>query len=389
MRILLIALVFCCAALACGCVSTALPPVTDAGFTGLENDEAGLWKKAEEQEKLLAESGFVYDDKALEEYVNSVAKKLVPESVLKVIPFKIRILKDPHLNAFALPNGAVYIHTGLLAAMTNEAQLAGLLGHEMTHATKRHEIRRFRSTINKSAALGALVVATGGVGAVLAPVAVASAAGYSRDLEREADQEGFAVMERAGYSTDEVVTLFEQLKREIEEEKIEEPFFFSTHPRVVERIESYRELIAAQKGKQQPRIKNGEIFLVHVKKVVLENARLDIQNGRYKWAEGGLKRYIERYPGEAAAYFLLGEANRQQGGAEHEKLAAENYDKALTFDKAHAASHKMLGIMAYKAGDKTSAKEHLEKYLILDPAASDRSYIEGYIRACRAGVGTN
>lgn len=371
----------CCLTLVSACASTPLVPVTNAGFTALESDEAGLWKRAAEQEKVIAESGFVYDDRELEDYVNVVARKIQPETVYKVIPFKIRILKDPHLNAFALADGAVYLHTGILASMANEAQLATLLGHEMIHPINRHVVNKFRSTKSTIAAFSVFVLATGGVGALFAPAATATMTGYSRDVEREADREGFALMERAGYDVAESVVLFQEMKREIEEEKIKEPYFFGTHPRVVERIESYRELIAARK-EQQTGVKNTEAFQARVKKLVLDNARFNMQIGRYERAAGGLKRYIDRYPGEAGSYYLLGEANRQQGDAGHEKTAAENYQKALSLDPAHAGSHKMLGIMQYKAGDKVSAQEHLERYLVLDNKASDRTYIEGYIRDC-------
>lgn len=382
MSVRLLAAGFLLAALASACASTSLVPVTDPGFKELEADEAGLWRRAVEAEKILADSGFLYSDGELEAYLNSVAKKLEPEPAYRVIPFKVRVLKDPHINAFCLADGAVYLHTGVLASIQNEAQLAALLGHEMTHATNRHAIRHLRDTRNKTVAYGTSVLATAGLSAALLPLANASVAGYSRDLEREADREGFSLMERAGYDTSESIALFEELKHEIEEEKIKESYFFGNHPRIVERIESYRELTAAHKDSPQQGVKNAEAFQAHVRKLVLENAQLDMQIGRYERAAGGLTRYAERYPGDATAYFLLGEAYRQQGIPEQDRLAKESYQKALTLDQGLAGPHKMLGMMAYKAGDKASAKEHLEKYLSLQPNAPDRAYIEGYIRAC-------
>ncbi|HUJ18565.1 MAG TPA: M48 family metalloprotease [Nitrospirota bacterium] len=364
------------------CATTALAPVTDPGFTGFEADEAGLWKRAAEQEKALAESGFLYNDSELEEYLNAVARKLEPETVYRTIPFRVRVLKDPHLSAFCLADGAVYLHTGILASIANEAQLATVLGHEMTHAINRDAVRGFRDTNNKAAAFGSLVLLTGGLASVFAPMAGASIAGYSQDVEREADRQGFVLMDRAGYDVTQSVALFEEMKKEIEEEKVTESFFFGSHPKIVERIESYQELIAARKDPKQGGVTNADVFQAHVKKLVLENAQLDMQIGRYERAAGGLKRYVERYPGDARAYYLLGEANRQQGGDEHEKLAVENYQKALSLDAGHAGSHKMLGMIAYKTGDKAAAKEHLEKYLGLQPNAPDHAYIEGYIRAC-------
>jgi predicted Zn-dependent protease len=386
MRASVLSLFLCCVVLTSGCASTALVPVTDSGFTALESDEKGLWKRAEEQTKRINESGYLYSDRELDEYVNAVAKKLQPVQVYALIPFRVRVLKDPHHSAFALPNGAVYLHTGILASMENEAQLAALLGHEMTHVTNRHGVKKLRDSKSTAAVMATVIVATGGLGAVFGPVASASVSGYSRDMEREADREGFMLMEQAGYDPSESVGLFEQIKREIEEDKIEESTYFGSHPRIVERIESYRELIADWKESEQPRVKNADVFQAHVKKLVLDNAQLDMQLGRYERAASDLKRYTDRYPGEAGAYYLLGETNRKQGDKDHDKKAMEYYQKALSLDPGHFDSHKMLGIMSYKAGDRASAKGYLEKYLALNAKASDRAYIEGYIRACDQSI---
>jgi len=383
-RILILAL--CLLVPASACVSTSLAPVTDPGFQTLEADEVLLWARSAEQAKRINESGFLYDDKELEAYVNVVAKKLEPAQVYDRIPFTVKVIRDPSLNAFALANGAVYLHTGILASMDNEAQLATLLGHEMTHATNRHAIKEKRDVKNTINVMSALVMATGGLAGVFGPVANASLYGHSRDHEREADREGFRLTEQAGYDPSESVKLFEQMKREIEEEKIKEPFFFASHPRIVERIESYNALIAERPGTDHSGLKNAEVFQEHVKKLVLDNAQLDLQAGRYGRAASALQRYIDRYPGEAGAWYLLGEANRQQGGGDHEKKAEESYQKALSLDAGHADSHKMLGIMLYKAGDKAAAKEHLQAYLSLNAKASDRAYIEKYIKACEQGA---
>jgi len=382
MRARFLFLAVCCYVFAFACASTSLVPVTDPGFNAFESDEMVLWLRSAEQAKRINESGFLYDDKELETYINSVARKLEPAQVYERIPFTIKVLRDPYLNAFALANGAVYIHTGILAAMDNEAQLATLLGHEMTHATNRHAIKEMRGIKNTSAVFASVFIATGGLGGVFGPVARASVAGYSRDLEREADQEGFKLMEKAGYDPAESIKLFEQLKQEIEEEKAKEPFFFGTHPRIVERIESYKALVAAGGHIENQEMTNAIVFQGHVKKLVLDNVQFDLQAGRYERAASTVQRYIERYPDDAGAYYLLGEAHRQQGGDDHNKKAEESYQKSLSIDADHADSHKMLGIMLFKAGDKAAAKPHLEKYLAVNAKAVDRAYIEKYIKAC-------
>lgn len=372
----------CCLFLLSACMTTALKPVSDPGFTGLEQDDVSLRKRSAEQATQINESGFLYNDAALESYLNAVARKIEPASVYEQIPFTVKVLRDPSLNAFALPNGSVYLHTGILASMENEAQLAALLGHEMTHATNRHAVRQVRDVKNKSNVFTALFMATGGLAGVFGPVARASVMGYSRDLEREADVDGFRLASQAGYDAAESIKLFEALKRQIEEEKIQESYFFGSHPRIMERIESYQGLISAGTGTGPSRARNTEAFQAAVKKLILDNAGLQMQAGRYERSVSALTRYIERYPAEADAWFLLGEANRQHGDGEHAKKAEEAYQKALGLDANYAEAHKKLGILYLKTGNKSGAREHLERYLAVNAKAPDRAYIEGYIREC-------
>jgi hypothetical protein len=107
----------------------------------VDGDEQRLWLRAEAEQKVINESGFLYEDADLEVYLNEVARKLQSPDDLAGLPVKILVLKDPHLNAFAFPNGVIYLHSGLLARMDNEAQLAALRGHEITHCTHQHALR--------------------------------------------------------------------------------------------------------------------------------------------------------------------------------------------------------------------------------------------------------
>ena len=374
-------LVFCCFIFASGCISSAVKPITDPGFTGFENDDANIRARAVELATRIDESGFLYNAPELETYLNKVARKILPNSAFDQIQFRIKILRDPMLNAFALANGSVYLHTGILASMENEAQLAALLGHEMTHVTNRHNVRELRDLKNKVNVFGALFVATGGLATVLGPVAQATIMGHSRDLERESDVEGFRLAAQAGYDTTESIKLFEALKHQIEREKIKESYFFGSHPRIMERIESYQTLIASLSPGRAIGVKNEADFQQHVKLLILDNVQLLVQSGRYEWAIYSLQKYIERYPDKVTAWFLLGEANRQLGEGK-EKAAREAYQKAIHLDSNHADAHKMLGITLLKSGDKNSARQHLEKYLALNAGAKDRTYIERYIKEC-------
>src|SRR3989442_1418331 len=127
-----------------GCVSRDVPPIGLAGrpFTP-EADERRIWTEAEKEEAKIQKAAKLYDDPLLEEYVARIGDRLTPADVRKAggPGFEFHVLRDPTLNAFAMPNGKIYVHTGLLARAADEAQVAMILGHEMTHVTNPPALR--------------------------------------------------------------------------------------------------------------------------------------------------------------------------------------------------------------------------------------------------------
>ncbi|HUL30187.1 MAG TPA: M48 family metalloprotease [Thermodesulfobacteriota bacterium] len=365
------------------CATRSLPPVTK-DFKP-EEDEKRLWLRSEEEENALHKSGAIYRDEALETYLDGVARKLQAPEIYAHIPFKIRVLKNHHLNAFAFPNGAIYIHTGLLARLDNEAQLATLLAHEMTHATHRHLVELIRDIKNKTALLATLRATTGGLGSLGAIGTIAAVRGYSRELETEADREGFRLVVNANYDPAETQKLFLHLKKEVEEENIKEPFFFGTHPSLKDRLENYETLLKDHPQRQQGGLRNTEAFLEKTGPVILENARDDLKAGRFKIAEQGIEKYLKIKPESAEAYCLLGDIRRQRGDENDIESARDYYEKAISIDSSYPESYKGLGLIRYKGGEKGPAKKAFELYLSLSPQALDRGYIEEYIRQCQGG----
>ncbi len=372
-----------------GCASTQVTPVSSEDFTRFEDDEKRLWVRSEEEQEVLDESGFIYEDAELEGYLNDVAKKIEPPNVYEVIPFRVKVIKNPHLNAFAYPNGVIYIHTGILARMENEAQLATLLAHEMTHSTHRHALSGFRDFKNKAAFFATLQVATAGFGgyADLANLlgylgTMASITGYSRELESEADSVGFSLMTNAGYDPEESPKLFVHIKKELEEEKISEPFFFGTHPRIRERIESYEKLLNTMDTDTKGGVVNREIFQEKTQRMLVDNAVLDLKAGRFNAAMRGVEKFMTLQPGNAEACSLLGDIfseRREEGDLEK---AIENYEKARDADPSFPGSYRGLGLIYYKQGNKSLAKENLERYIALSPGTQDRKFMESLIEKC-------
>lgn len=367
-----------------GCATPRLQPLSKD--TELEEDERRLWTRAQEEQKVLDTGGLLYRDTDLESYVNSIARKLQPRETLSRVEIKVKIIKNPYLNAFAYPNGVIYIHTGILARMDNEAQLATLIGHEMTHVIHRHTIASYKSIKNKSAVLATLNETIGIVpiaGAIASQIgtlgAMAAVTGHSREQEREADIKAIELIVKAGYDPRESPKLFLHLKHELEEENLKEPFFFGTHPRLKERIESYEEIIK-EKYMDKKGITNKDVFIRKITKLILDNAQLDISAGRFNIAKKGIEKYLSIRPNDPKAYFLFGEIYRQRDEKDDLNRAKEMYEKALSINDSYPDAHKGLGFVYLKLGNKGAAKKHLTRYIQLSPNASDRSYIEEYLK---------
>ncbi len=154
------------------CASRNVPPI---GYGGKpfqpEPDEVALWNKAEKEEQELLKKNKPYDDPLLEDYLGKIGDRLLPDTVRAAggPGYRFGVIRDPTLNAFAMPNGRVYIHTGLLAQVQNESQLATIVGHEMTHVTNRHALSFTRDAQTKQ------IIYT--VAAIAASIGVAAAAG--------------------------------------------------------------------------------------------------------------------------------------------------------------------------------------------------------------------
>src|SRR5213592_1028156 len=310
--------------LTASCATRNVPPIGAGGKPFKpESDEISLWSQAEKEEEALAKKAKIYDDPLLDEYLGKIGNRLLPDEVRAAggPGLTFGVMSDPTLNAFAMPNGRIYVHSGLLSRLDNEAQLAMILGHEMTHVTSRHALRFTRDATNKQILFTVLAVAASigvavasgsrtksgdyvgaavlsqtanailGIGLQLA--AIAAINGYGRDLEREADQSGMEKLVRAGYDPNEAPKVFQLLMSESKDRGSLETFFFGSHPRLQERITTTTELVNTQyaaAAAAADRVKTSEEFGLRMRTVVRENALLDIRAGRFKLAQAQLDR---------------------------------------------------------------------------------------------------
>jgi predicted Zn-dependent protease len=370
------------------CATTQVPSVGESDSLQLQADERRIWNRSAEEQKRLNHSTYIYEDPVLSAYVNEVAQNLIPENIRgKGLSFQVWIIRNPLLNAFAYPNGAIYVHTGLLSKMENEAQLAALLGHEMTHVTHRHAIQNFRSVKNTTAVLATIQMASvpfgayGNLANVLGSIgAMAAVSGYSRELETEADNAGLQLLVNAGYDPKEAPRLFMHLKKDVEQQEIKEPFFFGSHPRLQERIDNYNQLVKTNYP-DSGGINNSARFMEIISPLILDNATLDLSMGRFSSAQNGIERFLQIEPKNSRAHYLLGELHRQRKDeADIEKAIAE-YNLSIACDPSNPAPHKGIGLIFYKQAKYPEAAAAFKKYLILSPDADDAEYIQQYIKA--------
>lgn len=203
-----------------------------------------------EWEQALGESVFAeykagrtfIDDTEVTTSLQSLTAPLLDHIPEKRYKFHIHIAQDPTINAFALPGGYVVLNTGLIMAAETGEEVLGVLAHEIAHVTKQHGMRRMIESLGLFLLAQALFGDASGVwGAVLENGAFLLNQSFSRDMERDADETGFAYMLSAGINPSGLLTFFDKLYRESKEsgsDGFEEALnFLSTHPAPSKRIE--------------------------------------------------------------------------------------------------------------------------------------------------------
>jgi predicted Zn-dependent protease len=341
------------------------------GANVLEPNEKSLWQEAGEFDRALARAGKLNTDPTLTAYLQGIMDRLYPEFKGRLT---VHLLNAQHLNAFALPNGSVYVNAGLVTRFENEAQLATVLAHEGAHFVHRHSLQQAERVRN--AAAFALVVGMLGVPLVGDLAALSSMFGFSREHEHEADEVGYQRLIAAGYAPRESIRTFEHLQAEIKAAEIKEPFFFASHPKLQERIDSFSELV---KDTNSGEIAH-ERFVETTAALRLATLEADLAAYRYKQLILVLADPARRreYPPEASYY--LGEAYRLRNEAGDLESAEREFNSVIETAPPFAPTHRALGLLHFKRGDKARAASLFRRYLELAPAAADRAHIEYYLK---------
>jgi len=341
-------------------------------------DEQWLWRRTLEEQQTLLAGNAVSRDRSAGAYVNQVIAKLRPAETEYRWKFRAYILDDPFINAFAYPNGVIFISTGLLARLENEAQLASLLAHEMAHCTGRHALRTYRMSGGRS------------VDRRLERDATAEADGCSenraemlRGLELEADAAGLDMLMKAHYDPQEALNVFKHQRDALATAGATAPRRTEAHPHWQERMKALKNRLAGKACPVGDGVRGTAVYNRRMQGVFLQNGRLNLRHGRFRWAQQDLRRYLDLQPGDAAAHCLLGETLRQEGSRDGTQKALEHFQAAIRWDGSCAAAYKAIGVLHFKQGRRALARKFLETGLALAPEDADNAFISHYLALCR------
>ncbi len=214
-------------------------------FYSLEREIAIGKQLAQDVER----SAKLVDDPVIVEFVNRVGQNLVRNSDARV-PFTIKVIDSDEINAFALPGGFFYVNSGLILRADEEAELAGVMAHEIAHVTARHATKNAtKGELAQLAMIPLILLGPGGwagygVYQGLNFVIPLSFLKFSRNAEREADFLGLQYMYKAGYDPNAFISFFEKIQAEERRRPGSIPKVFASHPPTPERIENTQKEIA-------------------------------------------------------------------------------------------------------------------------------------------------
>jgi len=384
----------------------------------LENELINDGRKAN---KIIFDKGAIYDEKEVLDYISAVGTRILSGTDIKVgedVNFKL--IRDPTVNAFALPDGTIYLHTGILSRLENEAQLAFTLAHEISHYANKDAVyltdNRHNSTVvfklvdivlsPASAFFGILGdLANFGCGMIY----VSSVTGYGKTIEARADKDAIILAQGHGYNPTEAASLIKVFMSENDKYGPGiEIYFLMNHPSNTQRLKKL-EAIINERCKEENKYAgdiNEEEFLHNMVKTKLYNALLNIKLDRLEHAHDNISWVINKYPDNAEAHYLLGEIyrlslenkdrykyemssknwtkmcdslNKEKLREKWLNLAIAEYGKAIEANSAYSDPYKGLGLLYYDRHDAANALNYLNKYIQINNQAPDKRYITNLI----------
>ncbi|MGD8950686.1 MAG: M48 family metalloprotease [Desulfobacterales bacterium] len=325
----------------------------------------------------------IIDDPIIVDYVNSVGKRILAKLPPQPFPYHFYVVNQEVYNAFATPAGHVFIYSGLIAAMDNEDELAGILAHEISHVTCRHISQKIeRSKLINIATLagiaaGILIGAAGGGEAAGALTMGSMAAGqsaslaYSRENEIQADQVGMVYLTEAGYTGEGLVSVLNKIREKQWYGSDQVPTYLMTHPALEDRMAYIDTYLASRK--KEPQASRP----VNTKAFQLAHARLIALYGDEKVALSTFEAALRSETADAITYYGYGLALARAGKNEQAVTALKKALETEAFNPIFLAG---LGRVYFLDRRYQEALTTIASALSLDPQEPEALFFLGRTR---------
>lgn len=362
-----------------GCVTNPVTGKNELGFISTEQQiDIGRKNYLPAQQM---QGGQYKVDPDLTEYVTTVGRKLAAQSGID-LPYEFVVLNNSVPNAWAMPGGKIAVNRGLLTELTNEAELAAVVGHEITHAAARHGAKSMERGVLLQGALIAAAIGTRNqeyAGAMLGGAQLAAGLvtqKFGRDAERESDYYGTQFMAKAGYDPEAAVSLQQTFVRLSEGKKTGwMQGLFASHPPSQERVENNRARVAELRAQGYS---GGELGADRYQRATArirqdapayaayDAARKALQEKSVDAALKEVDRAIALQPNEAQFYGLKGDIRRLQ---DKHAEAVRLYDQAIARDDAFFSYLLGRGVSRAELKQRAPAREDFTASLKLLPTA--------------------
>lgn len=320
----------------------------------------------------------VVRDPFLLNYLNQIGQDILKYAAPLPYPFHFYIIKSPELNAFAIPGGHIFVSSGLIELMDEEGEMAGLLGHEITHIIHHHVSKMMDQ--QKKIGLGALAAILLGAlagdprisGAVLSgslATAQTLALKYSREDEEDSDAYGFKYMTKAGFDPKYMVTLFDKLRRWGSFGSEGVPTYMVTHPLTADRMSHIEDLLH-QYADQGPWTRKSSRAFRRFMTVILT------KYGNIQRAKNHFQLWDKDSGSSFWGHYGQGWIDIQQGNFDAAKI---QFEKALEESPREAFLLRDLGETYFKKGDLDGAVEKLGEAAVLDPKDGLTAFLLGQV----------
>jgi len=401
-RLLLLLLFIAMSSSACVSVPDKVEPLDSPKAKYLSDErEVQLIDDTHRMHEALVNKGVVLENESYSRYLEHLVQELVPPSITQKIKIKPYIVVSPSENAFALPNGNIYITVGLLSKFENESQLAFVMAHEIAHIVNRDSLRESYNISSKTSASHVADLFLFGTGVAYSSYAK-DIFSFSRETEMSADTAAVRYLSHSPFDLSQSVSALQLLKDKYADGEKKEDSDYSTHPELGARIRNVQALLKSENvgtantggseilnkikydsGLQLLSLLSTTKLYIHtvlaadklLKEWQNDNSFLFYEAEGYRGVATDKKAVVI----ELVNYFHKKKINAVlpiKNGDDYATIAKDIYNGFLTSEKLAAQSYRGLGLLAYAEKKYDSARQLLSKYLQLKNKAKDRKYIQ-------------